>query len=125
MTHRFTRINRSTFKERGSMSDQIPSSSRETRFDTKELAIIEVYGKMGKAPAQLKNISKTGAFLELNHTKILPQKGDILQITVQLKELRKERTLSAEVVWNQGFSLGIQFLAKDQVVSKLMNKWKP
>ncbi|HPI39606.1 MAG TPA: PilZ domain-containing protein [Pseudobdellovibrionaceae bacterium] len=107
------------------MSDQIPSSSRETRFDTKELAIIEVYGKMGKAPAQLKNISKTGAFLELNHTKILPQKGDILQITVQLKELRKERTLSAEVVWNQGFSLGIQFLAKDQVVSKLMNKWKP
>ncbi len=107
------------------MSDQISSFARETRFYTKEIAIVEVYGKMGKAPALLKNISKTGAFLELNHSKILPQKGDILQITVQLKELQKERKFSAEVIWNQGFSLGIQFLAKDQVVSKLMNKWKP
>lgn len=97
----------------------------EERFQTKEMALIEIYGKMGKAVAQLKNLSKTGAFLELNHSKILPQKGDILQITIQLPHLRKERRISAEVVWHEGLSLGVHFLAKDLVVSKLMNKGKP
>ncbi len=97
---------------------------REERFQTRETALIEIYGRMGKALAKMTNLSKSGAMLELSQTKVLPQKGDILHITVQLNELNKERKFSAEVIWSHGFSLGIQFLAKDLVVSKLMNKNK-
>lgn len=94
------------------------SSNPEVRFLTQLNAQIEIYGKNGKAVAKVSNLSKTGAMLELIQTKVLPIKGEILQITILLSELKKAHKVSAEVIWCHGLSFGVQFLAKDLAQSK-------
>lgn len=94
----------------------------EKRFHTKETAQIEVYGHIGVLKANLKNLSKTGAFLEVSEGTYVPQKGDILNMTVQLGSLQRSHNLSAEVVWSEGAGLGICFINKDQVLERMMAK---
>ena len=59
------------------------------RFQTKEKALIEVYGHIGTLGAHLRNLSQTGAFLEVSNGDYVPQKGDLLNLTVTLESLKK------------------------------------
>lgn len=91
------------------------------RFDTKEVAHIEVYGRHhGKMVAKLKNISASGAFFELAQSEYVPRRGDMLCVTVHLSTLRKSRTVHAQVVWGRGLGFGAQFVAKDDLVTRML-----
>ncbi|WII72802.1 PilZ domain-containing protein [Bdellovibrio sp. 22V] len=92
------------------------------RYQTKETAQIEVYGHIGTLVANLKNLSQTGAFLEVAQGDYVPQKGDLLNMTVNLKSLRRTHNIAAEVVWSKGLGLGICFINKDEVLERMMAK---
>jgi PilZ domain len=92
------------------------------RFETQEVAQIEVYGRShSKIVARLKNISTTGAFFELAQSEYVPKQGDIVCVTVHLDSLNRSRIVNAEVVWNRGLGFGAQFLLKDELVSRLLS----
>ncbi len=92
------------------------------RFFTQELAHVQVYGRMGNLVSKMKNVSTTGAFLELSQGEYVPQKGDIIHVTVHLHSISKSRNFDAEVIWHQGLGFGIQFIKKDELVEKMMTK---
>jgi hypothetical protein len=92
------------------------------RFATREKANIEVYGHIGTLAARLRNLSETGAFLEVSHGDYVPQKGDLLNLTVELSTIRKTHNVAAEVVWSKGMGLGICFINKDEVLERMMAK---
>lgn len=92
------------------------------RFQTNETAHIEIYGHLGVLEANLRNLSKTGAHLEVTTGKYTPKKGDLLNMTVKLGSLRRTHNVAAEVVWSDGVGLGICFINKDQVLERMMAK---
>lgn len=91
------------------------------RYETKEIAHIEVYGRHhGKMVARLRNISASGAFFELSQCEYVPRRGDMLCVTVHLSTLKKSRVVHAQVVWGRGLGFGAQFIAKDDLVAKML-----
>ena len=100
-------------------SDNIYYGDTPIRHPTKELAQVEVYGRIGKVFCRMANLSTTGACLEIVSSKYSPRKGDIVRVTVALRQLNKTHTLDAEIVWCKGLGLGISFLKKDQIYEKL------
>ena len=92
------------------------------RHHTQEIAQIEVYGRMGNLLAKMRNLSVTGAFLELTHADFVPQKGDLLRVTVNLNSVKRTHQLNALVVWTRDLGLGVQFISEEQVLSGMMNR---
>jgi hypothetical protein len=91
------------------------------RYPTKEKAEIEIYGKSGNIIARIKDISQTGACLQLlEHEASALNKGDLVCMKVILRALKKEHRVNAQVVWSEGRQSGIQFLTSDQLVEKMM-----
>lgn len=103
------------------MQDIQPASQR---FQTSEVAILEVYGRMGKLVAKMKNLSVTGAYLQLMEGGYVPTKGDVVHVVVQLRTLKKSRSVDAEVVWMNGLGFGINFLKKQDVVDRMFAQKK-
>ena len=92
------------------------------RFSTNEKAHVEIYGHSGSVYANLRNLSQTGAFLEVSKGNYVPRKGDLLNLTVALTSLQKSHNLAAEVVWSRGLGLGVCFITKDEVLERMMAK---
>ncbi len=93
-----------------------------TRYETREKASIEVYGKSGNFVAQLKNLSVTGACLEWVHEDVNLIKGDLVRITVVLRAINRRHNVSGEVVWTEGKVTGINFIKSSDVLEKLMDR---
>lgn len=98
------------------------------RFTTDEWANLEVYGSGHNSRAKLKNLSRSGAYLEFRDLQLVVEEGDLLRITVHLGALGKSRRLSAEVVWLKkpaaGFSgIGVSFLKPEEVYQKLSSRY--
>ncbi len=91
------------------------------RHPTKELAILEVYGRTFKINGRLANLSVTGAFLELTSSNYQPKQGDLVRITVPLQKLNKTYTLHGQVIWSRGMGLGVSFL-KDKDLHAILTK---
>lgn len=89
------------------------------RFSTQEMAQIEVFGKDGKILTKMGNVSYTGAFFEVISSNFMPQNKDIVRITVNLRSVNKTHVIDAEVVWSKGLGLGVQFLNRDQLNTKI------
>lgn len=92
------------------------------RYQTFENAHVEVYGRMGTLVAKMKNLSATGAFLELTSGEYIPHNGDFLHVTVNLNSVGRSHTFDAEVVWNRGLGFGVQFVKKEQLLDKMLVK---
>lgn len=93
------------------------------RYPTKEIAHIEVYGRHhGKMVAKLRNLSASGAFFELSQSEYVPKRGDMLCVTVHLGTIKKSHTIHAQVVWNEGLGFGAQFVARDDLLTKMLVK---
>lgn len=93
------------------------------RFETKEIAHIEVYGRHhGKMVAKLKNISSSGAFFEISQSEYVPRRGDMLCVTVHLNSLKKSHVIHAQVVWGRGLGFGAQFVTTNDLVAKMLQK---
>jgi len=92
------------------------------RFQTLETVHVEVYGRMGTLMARMRNLSSTGAFLELSNGEYIPQNGDFLHVTVNLYSVGKSHSFDAEVVWNRGLGFGVNFIKKEQLLDKMLQK---
>lgn len=97
-------------------------SEKAQRFITQESAQVEVYGHVGIVDALMKNLSMTGAFIQMKKAEYLPQKGDLLNLTVNLDEIKKSHNVDAQVIWSKGTQLGVAFISKDEVLERMMAK---
>lgn len=105
--------------EKTTMQEMNPPAQR---YPTTEIAHIEVYGRMGRVSARLKNVSTTGAALQLTSGMYRPQKGDLIRATVHLHSLGRTRAVDGEVVWSRGAGFGISFLRKTELLEKMFQK---
>lgn len=92
------------------------------RYETKEKASIEIYGKGGQVIAQLKNLSVTGACLEWTQDNVDISKGDLVRMTVVLRALKRRHNMSAEVVWVEGKRTGLNFIKYEDVLDRMIDK---
>ncbi|MGZ3769654.1 MAG: PilZ domain-containing protein [Bdellovibrio sp.] len=93
------------------------------RYNTNEKAQVEVMGRMGVLVANLRNISQTGAFLEVRQGSYIPKKGDFLNVTVDLADLQRTHKVAAEVIWSNGLGVGICFINnKEDILEKVIAK---
>ncbi len=110
------------------MSDQMSNTSTQTteappqRFFTQELAQLEVYGRMGKVFCKMANLSQSGAFFEIINSNYMPRAGDLVRVTVLLRQINKTHVLDAEIVWCKGLGLGLNFIKKDQLMKRLAGR---
>lgn len=95
---------------------------RARRFSTKEFARLQVYGRMESLIAKMKNLSSTGACLELVSGDYVPQKGDIIHFIVDLQDISKSYEMNGEVKWNDGLGFGISFVKKNELMSKIVQR---
>ena len=80
------------------------------RHPTQELASLEIQGRNIKINCRMSNLSQTGAFLEIINSNILPKQGDLVRMTVHLRQLNKMHVLVGQVIWCKGLGVGISFL---------------
>jgi len=88
----------------------------EKRYSSNMVSEIDVHGQTGSLLGFMRNVSKTGAFLEIFEGDYVPQRGDILHIS------NEARNLDAEVVWSRQDGLGICFLDETELQERLMNR---
>jgi hypothetical protein len=87
--------------------------------------MLESYNKDFTSPTLISNISKGGAHIVGKLENI--SKGDLLRVCFELDQIKKNRTMSAEVVWTQGDigqeerSAGLRFISKTKVYESLLN----
>lgn len=89
------------------------------RYQTNETAFVEVQGRSGKILCRMNNLSATGAFFEIVNSHFTPKQGDLVRVTINLKQLNKSHTLHGHIVWSRGLGLGIAFLKAKDVVKKI------
>lgn len=92
------------------------------RFQTKEIARIQVYGRIDNLTAKVSDVSATGAKLEIVSGDYLPQRGDLLHFKIELSDIQKSYEINGEVKWNNGLGFGVCFIKKSELVQKMMQK---
>jgi hypothetical protein len=90
------------------------------RYLTQERAYLEIFGRMGTLIAEMKNLSGTGAFLEIIQGDYIPQKGDLVRVTIPLESLGRTHSVNAEVVWGKSLGVGVCFLNRQETMSKML-----
>ena len=90
------------------------------RYPTREKAEIEIYGKGTGVVAKIRDLSQTGACVQWDLDDFQLLKGDLVRITINLKALKKEHHVNAEVVWTNGNKSGLHFLNTRELVEKML-----
>lgn len=95
------------------------------RFDTQQKALLESYNKDYSSYTTISNISKGGAHIVGDLENIT--KGDLLRVCFELDQLKKNHTMSAQVVWTSGNvgsperAAGLKFISKAKVYESLLS----
>lgn len=99
-------------------------SKSATRFFTDEPIELETYGSSTNKilPGRLKNLSQSGAYLEMSTLSYLPKKGDLIKATVNLHKLGKMRQFNAKVIWIEENKMGVAFIKKDKLIQNILEK---
>lgn len=92
------------------------------RYETKEKASLEIYGKGGQLVAELRNLSVTGACIEWSQEDFDLSKGDLVRMTVVLKAMNRKHNINAEVVWVEGKRSGVNFIKYDEILDRMFDK---
>lgn len=90
------------------------------RYLTQERAYLEIFGRMGTLIAEMKNLSITGAFLEIIQGDYIPQRGDLLRVTIPLESLGRTHSVNAEVIWGKSLGVGVCFLNHQETMTKML-----
>lgn len=103
------------------------------RFPANETATVEQYGSGNQVPAHVTNLSNGGAFLEWQEQALEIAPGDLVRLTINLKEVGKTRNVNAVVRWlkqkrnaqkaDQTIGIGVSFIKPEQVLDHLMGKF--
>lgn len=105
------------------MNSKNPTESNiAKRHSTHELATLEIQGRSVKVHCRLSNLSQTGAFLEVINSNIIPKQGDIVRMTVHLRQLNKVHLLVGQVIWSKGLGIGLSFLKNKDLLKALQQK---
>lgn len=80
------------------------------RYQTREPARVEIVIKKAVLFCRMNNLSKTGAFFEIINSHFTPRVGEIIRVTVNLKQVKKVHTIKGEVVWAKGLGFGVAFI---------------
>ena len=95
------------------------------RFDTQQKALLESYNRDYSSYTTIDNISKGGAHISGDLVDM--SKGDLLRVCFELDELKKNHTMSAQVVWTRGGvgdtkrTAGLKFISKTKVYESLLS----
>ena len=92
------------------------------RYNTQEMAVLEVYGRIGKVSCKMSNLSISGACFEIINSSFVPKKGDLIRVSINLGQIKKRYNLEAEVVWIRGLELGITFINRERLLEQLSAK---
>lgn len=103
------------------MKDGIDSTVTD-RYITDEQAFLEIYGRMGTLTAQMKNLSQTGAFLEVLKGDYIPKKGDLVRVTIPLETVGRTHSVNAEVIWGKSMGVGVCFLNHQDTMTKMLSR---
>ncbi len=101
---------------------EYPQPRISKRYRTYAKVRCQKYGSGTGALMILKNVSKSGARLNLITAASEFLKGDILRLIVELDAVNSSRVINAEVIWSREGALGVSFLTPEKVVSKLLNQ---
>ena len=106
------------------LNDKFVCQRKHRRFDTKQKALLESYNKDYAAYTTVFNISKGGAYIQGDLADM--SKGDLLRVNLNLEQVKKSHSMSAQVVWTSGEvgskdrAAGIQFVSKEKLYRDLM-----
>lgn len=97
---------------------------RDQRFDVNESATLEAYSSDFKTHTVINNISRSGVRIEGNLRGL--KKGDFLRLHFNFHKIRKERLMSARVVWvkkdgDTKEEAGLEFVSQKAVYQYLLN----
>ena len=92
------------------------------RYITEEKVSVQIYGQGVQLDAVLRNLSQTGAGLEILTPRTPLQKGDLLSLTIELQSLSKTHNVDAEVVWTQGQGVGVAFMKQNEIFDRMLQK---
>jgi len=100
---------------------------RDMRFPTQQLAKTENVENNETAECIIYNMSKSGAFVEVLSGTV--KTGDLLKISIQLKDIDKERLVHGQVVWTVPKSMvsgkpgaGLKFMSADDFYGSLLER---
>ncbi|RME15275.1 MAG: hypothetical protein D6797_06945 [Bdellovibrio sp.] len=109
------------------ISKRIPKQ-RFKRYLTNQPAMIETILDGGQHKSDMYNLSKGGIYCEFNGNPSLAA-GDMLRVTVDLQDMKKQRTLNAKVVWvtrkgdcSGRMGAGMMFVSSKDVYKMMMDK---
>jgi len=107
------------------MSVESLSPQQYRRFQTSQEAKVEFVNRSKQTVStKLLNLSRGGCYLELKGLTDV-KAGEILNVTIELNEVRKTYQMPAKVVWTQnresGTGVGVAFVGPGQVESQLLS----
>lgn len=93
---------------------------RDKRYQTSASVRFEKYGSGEAGDVYMKNLSSSGARFMLFSMDTELKAGDIIRFTVSLPELRRERVVSAQIVWRTEQDFGVSFIKPDDLWQRLI-----
>lgn len=94
------------------------------RYPTRETARLQVFGRTEVMVVRMSNLSATGAFFEMISAAVTPRVGQLVSVTVALREMNKTHVLSAEIVWVKGNGIGVIFVKQRDLLQRLSQQPK-
>lgn len=94
------------------------------RYTTSQEAQIEVDSTGASLAMRVRNLSKGGAYLEFIQPNNI-QIGELVTVTLELKDLQRKYTMPARVIWtnkhgNRGLGVGVEFTGRGDVQRSIL-----
>jgi hypothetical protein len=86
------------------------------RFETSEAVNLQLVGDQADIHAEMKNISQSGGLFVVFSGNYIPQKGDLIEIKSESREM------VAEVVWTDQGKVGACFFHPRELEERLMSR---
>lgn len=104
------------------MNNENFSFRKAHRYETNEKVVVTPIGAQKALASNLKNLSHSGACIQVQKGTHSLRSGDLVALTVLLSKVEKTHYLSAEVVWVRGNELGLRFVFWHQFKSKVLSQ---
>lgn len=94
------------------------------RYPTRETARLQIIGRNEVLLVRMSNLSSTGAFFEMIGSSVALKVGQLVSVTVNLREVNKTHVVGAEVVWVKGHGIGVLFIKQRELLQRLHRQQK-
>ena len=95
------------------------------RYPTAQRAEVEILAQKTKSKSMLYNLSKGGAYFEFPNTQKV-KIGDIVNLSIELKDVRRSYMLPAKIVWTTevgmggGHGIGVEFVGRGDLSHNIL-----